>query len=368
MKFNFSDNYEFESFVRKIAAECWGTKGYSGPITIDGKERDGVLENDHMIYCLEVTFSKTAKHTLDACKKLDEHVRRLRGLHPDKGVTGWYITRFEPTGEQGAILQSYRTTVNHRTYEAFYANMVDAKEYLIERPKKPFGSIRHPKDGSFASELTYTPTNILDLKTGDYTHTGGIAKRYSKKPTRALIVGEFGAGKSMALRDIFQRLSKDYRSGNDSQFPVYINLRDHIEQYDPDECLRRHASSVGMSNPEKLIKAWRSGLVYLLLDGFDELAPRIATSSKKRAQDLRNSAISLGSGPIKCVRDKCLQGAQKPNAAACAKGSFRHRTKMRSGPTTSKPAAQAHSRSFPCSYPATGSPSPTEETAARASE
>ncbi len=70
-------------------------------------------------------------------------------------------------------------------------------------------------------------------------------------------------------------------------------MRDHIEQYDPDECLRRHASSIGMSNPEKLIKAWRSGLVYLLLDGFDELAPRIATNSKKRAQDLRNSAISL---------------------------------------------------------------------------
>ncbi len=97
----------------------------------------------------------------------------------------------------------------------------------------------------------------------------------------------------MALRDIFQRLSRQYRQGEDSQFPVYVNLRDHVEQYDPDECLRRHASSVGMKKPENLIKAWRSGLVYLLLDGFDELAPRIATSSRKRAQDLRKSAINL---------------------------------------------------------------------------
>ncbi len=48
-----------------------------------------------------------------------------------------------------------------------------------------------------------------------------------------------------------------------------------------------------MEKPEKLIRAWRSGLVYLILDGFDELAPRIATSSRKRAQDSRNSAIAL---------------------------------------------------------------------------
>lgn len=293
MKFDFSNNFEFEGFVRKIAKECWSCSGYSGPITIDGKERDGVLVNEHQIFCLEVTVAKTAKHTADSCAKLDSLVRRLRSMHPDKGVTGWYITRFEPTGEQGAVLARYRATVNHRTYEAFYASIVDAKEYLIERPKKPFGSIRSPDNDRFDAELKYTATKILNVSTGDFSHTGSIARDMTRAPYRALVVGEYGAGKSMALRDIFQRLSAQYRSGNDSQFPVYVNLRDHVEQFDPDECLRRHASSVGMSSPEKLIKAWRSGLVYLLLDGFDELAPRIATSSRKRAQDLRNSAISL---------------------------------------------------------------------------
>lgn len=293
MKFDFSDNFEFESFVRKIAKECWSCSGYSGAITIDGKERDGVLVNDHQIYCLEVTVAKTVKHTADSCAKLDSLVKRLRSMHPDKGVTGWYITRFEPTGEQGAVLAQYRTTVNHRTYEAFYASIVDAKEYLVERPKKPFGSIRSPENDRFDAELKYTPTKILNVNTGDFSHTGSIVRDMTRAPYRALIVGEYGVGKSMALRDIFRRLSDQYKKGSDSQFPVYVNLRDHVEQFDPDECLRRHASSVGMSSPEKLIKAWRSGLVYLLLDGFDELAPRIATSSRKRAQDLRNSAISL---------------------------------------------------------------------------
>lgn len=293
MKFNFADNYEFESFVRKVAAECWGANGYNGAVVIDGKERDGVLENDHHIYCLEITTARNARHTWDSCKKLEELVRRLRGKHPDKGVTGWYITRFEPTGDQGAALSSYKSIVNHRTYDAFYASMVDAKEYLIEREKKPFGSIRGPEDGRFDAKLKYTPTKILNPSNGEYTHTGKIVRKMSKSPFRGLIVGEYGAGKSMALRDIFQKLSIQYRKGADSQFPVYVNLRDHVEQYDPDECLRRHASSIGMKKPENLIKAWRSGLVYLLLDGFDELAPRIATNSRKRAQDLRRSAINL---------------------------------------------------------------------------
>lgn len=293
MRFNFKDNFEFEAFVRKLARECWGATGYSGPITVDGKERDGVLENDLQIFCLEITVAKSAKHTADACRKLDGLVRRLRGRHPDKGVTGWYITRDEPTGEQGAIINQYKTIIHHQTYDAFYAKIVDAKQYLFEREKKPFGSIRGPEDGRFDATLKYTPTKIFEPKSGNYTHTASLEKALSKGSLRLLLVGEYGAGKSMALRDIFRRLSLRYRSGGDSQFPVYINLREHIEQHDPDECLRRHASSVGLSKPERLVSAWRSGLVYLLLDGFDELAPRVATGSHRRAQDLRNSAITL---------------------------------------------------------------------------
>nr|WP_162623809.1 hypothetical protein [Paracoccus saliphilus] len=208
MKFNFTDNFEFEAFVRRIAKECWGATGYVGAITVDGKERDGILESEDRIYCIEITVAKNARHTAESCKKLDSLVRRLRSLHPDKGVTGWYITRHEPTGDQGAILSRYKNIINHRTYAAFYASMVDAKDYLHEREKKPFGSIRSPGDGRFDAALKYTPTKILNTRTGDYHHTGGIARDISRSAMRALIVGEYGAGKSMALRDIFQKTLK----------------------------------------------------------------------------------------------------------------------------------------------------------------
>ncbi|WP_449221229.1 NACHT domain-containing protein [Tistrella mobilis] len=293
MKFKFDNDLEFESFVRKIASEIWQARGYTGPITVDGRERDGILESENNIYCIEITVSKAAKHTKDACRKLESLIQKLRKQHPDKGVTGWYITRHEATGEQGSILKSFSHVIVHKTYDQFYGTMIDAKQYLMERPKKPFGSVRNPENDRFDTEVKYTPTKILETRSGKVEHSSTIFRSISRAPLRALLIGEYGAGKSMTLRDIYQRLSRNYMDGSDSQFPVYINLRDHIEQFDPDECLRRHAVSVGINTPEKLIRAWRSGLTYLLLDGFDELAPRIVTSSKIRAQNLRNSAVSL---------------------------------------------------------------------------
>jgi len=292
LKFNFSSGEEFEAHVRRIAYSIWSPKNYAGSIVVDGKERDGIFENDNNIFCLEVTVSKQASKAEKDCQKLDTLVRRLRGLHPDKGVTGWFVTRFEPTGEQGAVIARFNN-VNHQTVDQFFARMVNANEYLTARKLKPFGSIRNPSDDRFDSEVKYVPTKIVDINAGSSSYAGRIAKEFSSAPVRGVILGEYGAGKSMALRDIFYRLAALHHSGTDSQFPVYINLRDHIEQYEPDECLRRHATSVGLQNPEKLIQAWRSGYVYLLLDGFDELAPRIATRSRSRAHDLRRSALSL---------------------------------------------------------------------------
>lgn len=61
MKFNFSDNYEFEAFVRKLARECWDTNGYNGAVTVNKRERDGILENDHHIFLLRSNDIKIRK-------------------------------------------------------------------------------------------------------------------------------------------------------------------------------------------------------------------------------------------------------------------------------------------------------------------
>ena len=76
----------------------------------------------------------------------------------------------------------------------------------------------------------------------------------------------------MTLRDIYQILRKEHLRGTTSKFPVYLNLRDHYGQTDPSEVFVRHARSIGFSQPEHLVRAWRAGHVHLLVDGFDEIS------------------------------------------------------------------------------------------------
>lgn len=77
----------------------------------------------------------------------------------------------------------------------------------------------------------------------------------------------------MTLRHLYQRLRKEYFDGKTGgRFPIYINLRDHWGQRDPAEVMERHARNVGFAKSNELVRAWRAGYAYLLLDGFDEVA------------------------------------------------------------------------------------------------
>jgi hypothetical protein len=118
------------------------------------------------------------------------------------------------------------------------------------------------------------------------------------KTNRAVITGDFGSGKSMHLREMFLYFCREHFSGRCDLFPVCLNLRDFANLETPDEALRRHAERLGVPQlTEKLVRAWRAGFVILLLDGFDELVPRIPpTLARKRAQrmqDIRKQALLI---------------------------------------------------------------------------
>ena len=86
-----------------------------------------------------------------------------------------------------------------------------------------------------------------------------------------MLLGDYGAGKSMTLQHLYTRLCIDYKKGQTTKFPVYLNLRDHYGQTEPSEIIERHARSVGFESPVHLVRAWRAGNVHLILDGFDEV-------------------------------------------------------------------------------------------------
>ena len=75
--------------------------------------------------------------------------------------------------------------------------------------------------------------------------------------------------------------------------PVYLNLREHIAQTEPDEALYRHAQKIGLEKPNSLIAAWRAGYVSLFLDGFDELTPPQFTSPISHLRQARRFAVEI---------------------------------------------------------------------------
>ncbi|OUI80518.1 NACHT domain-containing protein [Acetobacter tropicalis] len=294
MKRSPQDEKQFEIDVRNIARQLWNPKGYSGAVTIDGQERDGIFETDEVVHYIEITTSKSAKKAREDIEKIKKFLPTLAQKYPGKIAKGWWITLFEPTGEQGAYIASAPTNIFHCNYIQFLSKLIDSSEYINLRNKKYFGSARNIADDStYIPSDEYVPCFLIDSNSNERFYYSKFRDGFIKNPKKCLITGEFGVGKSMFARQLFFDLSLEHKAGRDLAFPVYINLREHAEQKDPDECLTRHAKSIGYPKPYQLIKAWLAGYVNLILDGFDELPPILATRETGRAKEIRKSAMEL---------------------------------------------------------------------------
>jgi len=92
---------------------------------------------------------------------------------------------------------------------------------------------------------------------------------------------------------VFYQLRTAFHQKTAIKFPLYLNLRDHHSQRDPDEVLTRHANLVGFAGREQLVRAWRAGYVDLLLDGFDELATAAWLGVTKKLKQIRYQTTEL---------------------------------------------------------------------------
>ena len=139
--------------------------------------------------------------------------------------------------------------------------------------------------------VDYISLDVTDTKTGGIVSHSTLSQSLAAGNVLVLL-GDYGAGKSMTLREIYHDLRKVHVKGNSSTFPVYLNLRDHYGQDDPAEILHRHATSVGFGTPHHLVRAWRAGYVHLLLDGFDEITALYIQGQWRRLKDNRYRAMA----------------------------------------------------------------------------
>lgn len=288
------EHRQFEEAVRQIARLLWVEAALGGSVELEGRERDGVFETRDTIHVVEATVSTKRDKADGDAKKTAQAVQRIRGAGGRFGQ-GWLITKEEPTVEQRKAVEKYSHSVRVLSFEQFRSMLFNGAEYIRCRSNSSFGSIGDPLDPSAKIDRkAYVPIDLLSSNGPTLTHDDVVARISSTEPFRCLIVGDFGAGKSMTCREIFFGLADIYKQYGSARTPIYINLREHRGQTDPVEALERHARSIGYSSgASDLVRAWRAGHVDLILDGFDEIATSGWGQSLRRVREHRYAAMAL---------------------------------------------------------------------------
>lgn len=266
---------DFERDVIRIGRSIWPNANVAGPVVMDDRERDGVFVTEEAVHIIECTTSRTKQKAIDDIDKSIKLARSLRKQFADKPIQCWFITSDEPTADQNAVVIGRKEfPVRAESYMTFRNRLIDANTYLNLRREYAFGSARNMKDGSARIDRDeYIPLDLLRINDSSVWSIGKIVDELlAGRLKRALLLGDFGAGKSMSLREIYLGMVDAYNEGRSSRFPVYINLRDHSGQPEPIEILERHARRIGFGSPNHIVRAWRAGYIVLVLDGFDELS------------------------------------------------------------------------------------------------
>lgn len=285
-----TDDQVFENEVRRIARQLWPADEYGGAQTIRGQERDGVFETEECFHLVEATTSQKKEKAEKDIGKLVALASTFQKKNPSKAVKCWFITKHEPTGDQRNVAVKHKQLVNALSFSQFQSKLVDAKTYLSLRENHAFGSVRDPATGDINPAIEYVPLDLLENQNDKLWSVEAICDSILAGE-RFIILGDYGAGKSMTLRQVYRNLRKRYFTDKITCFPIYINLRDHFGQTNAAEVLERHARDIGFPTPSHLVRAWRAGYAILLIDGFDEITTVGIQGLWKRLQDTRYRAM-----------------------------------------------------------------------------
>lgn len=313
----------FEDEVRRIARQLWPESQYSGSEIRDGRERDGVFETEECVHLIEATTSRKKEKAEKDVGKMMKLARKLQASRPSKVVKSWFITLEEPTADQRGVIDKHRPRAVAASFQQFQAKLIDARAYLAARNNYSFGSVRDPDSGDTSPAVEYVPLDIL-AEDEEVVGTVEVAEKLDAGMS-CVLVGGFGSGKSMTLREVYRQMTRRFMKGETSKFPVYLNLRDHWGQTNPAEALERHARNVGFAFPSHLVRAWRSGYTMLLLDGFDELSSLGMQGIWKKLVEVRRRSMTLvrtfagehprGVGILVAGRDNFFQNNQELRSA-----------------------------------------------------
>ena len=289
---------QFEASVRQVARRLYSGARPSGSVILDGRERDELIDTGTELIIIEATkLRKMAKTESDLIKSRDL-VRSLKNnsKFEDYNFRILLVTFYEPSADQSAVVENSKTGCPKEiiSFSTLFSRLFDARHYLRLRDDHTFGSIRNPaNENDFNVPIeTYIPTALVEEGSGLILQSSEVSDKIDRN-FNIVIFGDYGSGKSMTLRDMYYREKIKFINGVSIKCPVYLNLREHIAQSQPDEVLFRHADKIGFAGQHTLISAWRAGYLTIFLDGFDELTPPQFGVSIASLKHARRFAVEL---------------------------------------------------------------------------
>jgi hypothetical protein len=339
----YEENREFEAEVRRVAEAIWGLSpgecqpqhyAVSGPLT----ELDGLVRLRDMTHVIMATVSRKLEKTKEDVRKLGlaATAEAKRGVP----VAKWFVTRHQLEAQH--VQHAREHSVTALTLDAFRNRFFNGHDYIAKRRFAPFGSARHLGDGSATfPEDEYVP---LPMSVTSSASAGNTERELTldelvdllRQGRIVVMVGPFGAGKSLTTREVFLELSRLHDQGVDGSVPVAVNLREHWGQQFADEILDRHARGIGFVRREDLVIAWRAGIARLLIDGFDEAASQVVAGAEK-VSFMRQARFDALAG----VRDLILGVTTGAGALLCGRDHYfdDHREMIRALGLTGRPFA-----------------------------
>lgn len=283
-----------------MARALWPRPGDGAAETVAGRERDCLFPTEEVTHYIECTTRRDLHKVREDIDKMIEY--REKSAKRGVLVKLWFVTYHEPTPDQRSHGKRHRVEV--LALGQFRRKLVDGQVYLAARDQYAFGSATDPRtDSQDVSSVRYQPTAIRIRGREQALSVSEVADGLSAGRS-IVLVGDFGMGKSLTIREIYRALKKRY-SQEFARLPVVLNLRDHWGQADVAEALHRHATKIGFAQPHQLVRAFNAGLLLVILDGFDETAPTSwNTRSEARLRDLRKDSVRLASEFLRGARGK----------------------------------------------------------------
>ncbi len=288
-----SEQDEFEEEVRTVARALWPSARFGGVENMGQVEHDGVFPAFDTVHCVEATVSRRLDKAQHDGEKLKKAINYWTG-RDDRLAKGWFITKEDPTPQQTDAIRKIDRRITAISFRRFKARLVDIYMYSQLRMNMQFGSAVNP-DPEEEEQERYIPVEFNSLEQEEARKTVTFAGSLDciLRGERLAIVGDYGIGKSMNLREMYIRLTAMAKSDRTLNAPIHINLRDHWGQKSPSAAITQHAEEIGYGNPQQLIAAWRAGFIHVLLDGFDEVAAPGWSGDMASLRSSRRRAVEL---------------------------------------------------------------------------